>query len=123
MNLAITLGRKGDKWDVISMPHDGSLRDQLKDFNALGNDTSVRAKYSEIQLWSQSGGRLKRQVFDATDGKRVLTLEELMAADAVLNEQKAAKAAESATVAPTEAASADAPADDEAPAQGSELLG
>ncbi len=77
MNKGILLGRKGETWEVLSLPHDGTMRDQMRNFQSSCKDTSVKAKFDEIQLWSESSGRLKRRVFNATDGNRVKTAAEL----------------------------------------------
>lgn len=136
MNVAITFGRKGSTWTPITLPHEGTVRDQIKAFYALGKDTSVREKFSEIQLWTQVSGRVKRQVFDPTDGARVLTLEQLREADEALGRkpvatEEDAEAAEAAPVKgkkakkakkPTKATKA-AEAAEAAPVQGAELLG
>ena len=86
MNIGITLARKGDKWSVLGLPHEASLRDMSKGFYELCRKVEQDKSFDEVQLWSQAGGRLKRRVFNYTEKSHVLTAEQLLAADKAAKE-------------------------------------
>lgn len=61
MNLGITIARKGTSFTVLTMP-EVPFNKQRRAFRALRRDLVKDGKptYDEIQLWSSSGGRVKR---------------------------------------------------------------
>lgn len=60
MNKAITLAFKDGEWEIITLPHEASYSVQRRDFRKVCEDLKAE-DYEQVELWSSSGGRVKRR--------------------------------------------------------------
>lgn len=97
MNLAITLARKGGNFTVITGP-EVPIVEQTRAFHKLLVD--LAGQHDELQVWSSTGGCIKKQRIGATDeksgvnhnwGQEKLVTEQVVEAAPVQVNQEASK--------------------------------